>query len=142
MKTGRRKRIAPLLVLLLVLLLSQSVASANTGGFVWLGPTGTGGWNAFMQTILQQDYRLQMSNGNPYWNALMVPVASTGISSGMSSYMGMPAFGFCPVQGQCYMVLVQRPASFSSMAPVCPPPQAIVPGPVVPNQQGKPTSLW
>lgn len=141
METRQLKKRVPVMVLLVVFLLMQGVVAANSG-FLWLGPTGSGGWNAFMQTILHQDYRLQMSNGNPYWNALMVPVPSTGVNSGMSSYMGMPAFGFCPVSGQCYMVLVQRPASFSSMAPVCPPPQAVVPGPVVPNQQGKPTSLW
>lgn len=119
----------------------NAVASASAGGVVWLGASGNG-WNSFMQTILQQDYRLQMSNGNPYWNALMLPVAASGVNSGMTSYMGMPAFGFCPEPGQCYMVLVQRPLATSSMA-ACPPPAApVVTAPVVPNQQGKPTSLW
>ena len=107
---------------------------------VWLGPSGGGGWNSFMQVIMQQDYRLQMSNGNPYWNTLMLPVAESSISSGMTSYMGLPAFGFCPAPGQCYMVLVQRPLSSSSMA--CPPVLPVTPGTAAPNQQGKPTSLW
>ena len=107
---------------------------------VWLGPSGGGGWNSFMQVIMQQDYRLQMSNGNPYWNTLMLPVAESSISSGMTSYMGLPAFGFCPAPGQCYMVLVQRPLPSSSMA--CPPVLPVTPGTAAPNQQGKPTSLW
>ena len=107
---------------------------------VWMGPSGTGGWNGFMQVIMQQDYRLQMSNGNPYWNTLMLPVAESSLSSGTSSYMGMPAFGFCAAPGQCYMVLVQRPLSYSSMA--CPPVPPAAPGPNTPNQSGKPTSLW
>jgi len=89
---------------------------------------------------MQQDYRLQMNNGNPYWNTLMLPVAASSISSGMSSYMGLPAFGFCPVPGQCYMVLVQRPMASSSMA--CPPTLPAAPGQTGPNQQGKPNSLW
>lgn len=104
------------------------------------GPSGGGGWNSFMQVIMQQDYRLQMSNGNPYWNTLMLPVAESSISSGMTSYMGLPAFGFCPASGQCYMVLVQRPLPSSSMA--CPPVLPVTPGTAAPNQQGKPTSLW
>ncbi len=107
---------------------------------VWVGPSGGGGWNTFMQVILHQDYRMQMSNGNPYWNALMIPVAESSISSGMSSYMGMPAFGFCPVAGQCYMVLVQRPSLYSPM--VCPPMAPAVPGQNTSVPQGKPTSLW
>lgn len=120
----------------------NATAAAVAPGFVWLGPAGGGGWNGFMQTILQQDYRLQMTNGNPYWNALMVPVADTAVTSGMSSQMGLPAFGFCPVPGQCYMVLVQRPLPYSSMTTYIPPAQPAVPGPIVPNQSGKPTSLW
>lgn len=128
-------------LILLGMVSLTTVASASVGGVVWLGASGNG-WNSFMQTILQQDYRLQMSNGNPYWNALMLPVAASGVTPGMTSYMGMPAFGFCPEAGQCYMVLVQRPLPYSSMA-ACPPSAApVVPGPVVPNQQGKPTSLW
>ena len=130
-------------IVLLCLLGSVGVggtATANAGQTVWLGPSGGGGWNTFMQAIMHQDYRLQMSNGNPYWNTLMVPVAESSISSGMSSYMGLPAFGFCPVPGQCYMVLVQRPLSSSSMA--CPPVTPATPVQVTPNQQGKPTSLW
>ena len=118
-----------------------SGASAAAGGVVWMGASGSG-WGSFMQTILQQDYHLKMSNGTPYWNALMLPVAASGVSPGMTSYMGMPAFGFCPESGQCYMVLVQKPLPYSSMA-ACPPPAApVTPGSVVPNQQGKPTSLW
>lgn len=115
-------------------------AAAASGHAQWLGTSGGGGWNGFMQVIMQQDYRLQMSNGNPYWNALMLPVPESSISSGMSSYMGLPAFGFCPAPGQCYMVLVQRPLPYSSMA--CPPVIPAIPGPTAPNQQGKPTSLW
>jgi len=129
-------------IILVGLIGPSGIVAAAPSGFVWMGPTGTGGWNAFMQTILQQDYRLQMSNGNPYWNALMVPVSESGVTAGMSSHMGLPAFGFCPVPGQCYMVLVQRPLSYSSLATNCPPTQPAVLGPVVPNQQGKPTSLW
>ena len=118
-----------------------SGASAAAGGVVWMGASGSG-WGSFMQTILQQDYHLKMSNGTPYWNALMLPVAASGVSPGMTSYMGMPAFGFCPESGQCSMVLVQKPLPYSSMA-ACPPPAApVTPGSVVPNQQGKPTSLW
>ena len=118
-----------------------SGTSAAAGGVVWMGASGSG-WGSFMQTILQQDYHLKMSNGTPYWNALMLPVAASGVSPGMTSYMGMPAFGFCPESGQCYMVLVQKPLPYSSMA-ACPPPAApVTPGSVVPNQQGKPTSLW
>ena len=118
-----------------------SGVSAAAGGVVWMGASGSG-WGSFMQTILQQDYHLKMSNGTPYWNALMLPVAASGVSPGMTSYMGMPAFGFCPESGQCYMVLVQKPLPYSSMA-ACPPPAApVTPGSVVPNQQGKPTSLW
>jgi hypothetical protein len=115
-------------------------AAAASERSVWLGPSGGGGWNSFMQVIMQKDYRLQMSNGNPYWNTLMVPVAETSISSGMSSYMGLPSFGFCPVPGQCYMVLVQRPLPYSSMT--CPPVPPAMPGQAIPNQPGKPTSLW
>ena len=118
-----------------------SGVSAVAGGVVWMGASGSG-WGSFMQTILQQDYHLKMSNGTPYWNALMLPVAASGVSPGMTSYMGMPAFGFCPESGQCYMVLVQKPLPYSSRA-ACPPPAApVTPGSVVPNQQGKPTSLW
>ena len=142
MNRKRSKKIQILLVCLiltgLVSLNTNVAAAAN--GVVWLGASGNG-WNSFMQTILQQDYRLQMSNGNPYWNALMLPVAASGVAPGLTSYMGMPAFGFCPEAGQCYMVLVQRPLASSSMA-ACPPVTPVVPGPVVPNQQGKPTSLW
>ena len=119
--------------------ISSGVSAAT--GVVWMGASGSG-WGSFMQTILQQDYHLKMSNGTPYWNALMLPVAASGVSPGMTSYMGMPAFGFCPESGQCYMVLVQKPLPYSSMA-ACPPPAApVTPGSVVPNQQGKPTSLW
>ena len=132
---------AVILVFLVVLMGLHGSTSAYSGGGVWRGPAGGGAWNGFMQTILQKDYRLQMSNGNPYWNAMMVPVAESGVSTGMSSYMGMPAFGFCPEAGQCYMVLVQRPLPYSSMAS-CSPITPAVPGPIVPNQQGKPTSLW
>jgi len=123
-----------------IMVLGGNVAAASEQA-VWLGPSGGGGWNGFMQVIMQPDYRLQMTNGNPYWNTLMLPVAESSISSGMSSYMGLPAFGFCPAPGQCYMVLVQRPLpSSSSMA--CPPVLPTMPGQTAPNQQGKPTSLW
>ena len=114
--------------------------AAAAGHSVWLGPSDGGGWNNFLQVIMQQDYRLQMANGNPYWNTLMLPVAASSISSGMSSYMGLPAFGFCPVAGQCYMVLVQRPLTSPAMA--CPPTMPVAPGQTTPNQQGKPNSLW
>ena len=114
-----QKRSPKMHILLVCLILMgmfslNTVASASVSGVVWLGASGNG-WNSFMQTILQQDYRLQMSNGNPYWNALMLPVAASGVTPGMTSYMGMPAFGFCPESGQCYMLLVQRPLATSSM---------------------------
>lgn len=116
-----------------------AITAAAAENAVWLGPAGGGGWNSFLQVIMQQDYRLQMSNGSPYWNTLMMPVPESSVSSGMSSYMGLPAFGFCPAPGQCYMVLVQRPLPYASVA--CPALPAAVPG-AAPNQQGKPTSLW
>ena len=101
---------------------------------------GNNGWGGFMQRIMQADYRLQMSNGTPYWNTLMLPVDASAASSGMTSYMGMPAFGFCPVQGQCFMVLVQNPVNYGGAGANCP--QVIMPAQPAPNQQGKPTSLW
>ena len=125
------KRIQLLLacVILAGMIGMTSGVSAAAGGVVWMGASGSG-WGSFMQTILQQDYHL------------MLPVAASGVSPGMTSYMGMPAFGFCPESGQCYMVLVQKPLPYSSMA-ACPPPAApVAPGTVAPNQQGKPTSLW
>ena len=137
MKQQQRFWLAAGLVCLLTMFAWGGVAAASTGHTVWLGPSDGGGWNNFLQVIMQQDYRLQMSNGNPYWNTLMVPVAASSISSGMSSYMGLPAFGFCPVPGQCYMVLVQRPLASSAM--VCSP---VAPGTTTPNQPGKPNSLW
>lgn len=139
MRTKKMQVLLVCLILTGMISLNANVVNA-ANGVVWLGASGNG-WNSFMQTILQQDYRLQMSNGNPYWNALMLPVAASGVTPGLTSYMGMPAFGFCPEAGQCYMVLVQRPLASSSMTS-CPPVAPIVPGPVVPNQQGKPTSLW
>lgn len=136
----RIQRLIAYVILVAVIGISGSV-SAAAGGVVWLGASGNA-WGPFMQTLLQQDYRLQMSNGTPYWNALMLPVAASGVSPGMTSYMGMPAFGFCPETGQCFMVLVQRPLPYSSMA-ACPAPVApVAPGTVTPNQQGRPTSLW
>lgn len=93
-----------------------------------------------MQRIMQPDYRLQMSSGTPYWNTLMMPVDASAATSGMTSYMGMPAFGFCPVQGQCFMVMVQNPVNSSGAGANCPP--VIMPAQPAPNQQGKPTSLW
>lgn len=137
MKRQQSFRLAAGLVCLMVLLALGGTAAASTGHTVWLGPSDGGGWTSFLQVIMQQDYRLQMTNGNPYWNTLMVPVAASSISSGMSSYMGLPAFGFCPAPGQCYMILVQRPLASSPM--VCPP---VAPGPTAPNQPGKPNSLW
>lgn len=141
-----RKRSKKIQLILVCFLLAgmigiPSSVSAVSNGVAWLGASGSG-WNSFMQTILQQDYRLQMSNGNPYWNALMLPVAASGVAPGLTSYMGMPAFGFCPESGQCYMVLVQRSLPYSSLAGSLPPAAPAVSGPVVPNQQGKPTSLW
>lgn len=128
-------------VLISMLFVSVTGTAAAAPPNVWMGPTGSGGWGNFMQVIMQQDYRLQMSNGNPYWNTLMLPVEESSLSSGISSYMGMPAFGFCPTPGQCYMVMIQRPLASGTM--VCPPvPAASITGPGTPNQQGKPTSLW
>jgi hypothetical protein len=143
MTEKKLKRIQLLLVCIILagMIGITSGVSAATSGVVWMGASGSG-WGSFMQTILQQDYYLKMSNGTPYWNALMLPVAASGVSPGMTSYMGMPAFGFCPESGQCYMVLVQKPLPYSSMA-ACPPSAApVTPGSVIPNQQGKPTSLW
>ena len=119
--------------------LSFSVAAAATGAVVWTNSAGNAGWGGFMQKIMQPDYRLSMSNGSPYWNTLMLPVSESAATSGQSTYMGMPAFGFCPVAGQCYMVLVQPPAASSSFAN-CPP--VALPAQPVQNQQGKPNSLW
>ncbi len=139
-KLRRSQRLFAYVILAAVLGITGSV-SAAASGVVWLGASGSA-WGPFMQTLLHQDYRLQMSNGTPYWNALMLPVAASGVSQGMTSYMGMPAFGFCPEAGQCYMVLVQRPLPYSSMA-ACPAPSSpVAPGSVAPNQQGRPTSLW
>jgi len=130
------------LALVICLIGIMSVASvASAASAVWIGPSDNGGWNGFMQVIMQQDYRLQMSNGTPYWNTLMLPVSETAASAGMSSYMGLPAFGFCPVPGQCYMILVQRPLATNSMS-ACPAAPPAAPGQPTPNQQGKPNSLW
>lgn len=128
---------AVLLSLTTVMGLAGNTASASG---VWVGPSGGAGWQGFMQVIMQQDYRMQMSNGNPYWNTLMLPVSEATASAGMSTSSGQPAFGFCPLPGQCYMVLVQRPLASSSMA-TCPP-LPVVPGQTAPNQPGKPNSLW
>lgn len=140
MRRQQRLWLAAVLIGMMTVLAFGGTAAAATGHTVWLGPSDGGGWNSFLQVIMQQDYRLQMANGNPYWNTLMLPVAASSVSSGMSSYMGLPAFGFCPVAGQCYMVLVQRPMASSSMT--CPPVLPAVPGQTAPNQQGKPNSLW
>ena len=137
MKRQQRRWITFVLSCVIGLMAIGGTAAAATGHEVWVGPSGGGGWNGFMQVIMHQDYRLQMSNGNPYWNTLMLPVDASAISSGMSSYMGLPAFGFCPVAGQCYIILVQRPLPYSSMA--CPPVTPAAPGLTTP---GKPTSLW
>ena len=137
MKLGKLALMPVLLVSLIGFLGAAGTASAAPSA--WIGPAGGGGWNGFMQVIMQQDYRLQMSNGNPYWNTLMLPVSEAVAATGMS-VSGQPAFGFCPVPGQCYMVLVQRPLAGGSMAG-CPPPPA-TPGPTTPNQQDKPNSLW
>ena len=139
MNLSRKWRIGVTVICLLsVLSVAGPVAAARHA--VWQGPSDGGAWNSFMNVIMQQDYRLQMANGNPYWNALMVPVAASSVSSGMSSYMGLPAFGFCPAEGQCFMVLVQRPLPYASMG--CPPVAPVNPGQTNPNQQGKPNSLW
>jgi hypothetical protein len=141
MKQHHRRLTLILLAFMISFLAGSGVTvEAATGHAAWQGPSDGGGWNRFMQVIMHQDFQLKMSNGNPYWNTLMVPVASSSISSGMSSYMGLPAFGFCPVEGQCYMVLVQRPLPYESMA--CPPVAPAVPVQTGPSQQGKPTSLW
>lgn len=134
-------RISARLVLTICLVLSLGVSgtAAAAGAFAWAGSADSGGWNGFMQRIMQPDYRLQMSNGSPYWNTLMVPVSEIGATSGQTSYMGMPAFGFCPAAGQCYMVLVQSPAA-TGVSPACPP--APLPAQPSPNQPGKPNSLW
>ena len=97
MKRQQGLWITAVLVCMMTVLALAGTAAAATGHSVWLGPSDGGGWNNFLQVIMQQDYRLQMNNGNPYWNTLMLPVAASSISSGMSSYMGLPAFGFCPV---------------------------------------------
>ena len=128
-----------LLLTCMVLLLGISSAAASAGPMVWVHSADNSGWPGFLQRIMQPDYRLQMSNGAPYWNMLMLPVNESAASSGQSSYMGMPAFGFCPAPGQCYMVLVQSPANAGAQT-VCPPMPA--PAQSSPNQPGKPTSLW
>lgn len=138
----RQKKIswAILMICLVGMLGVTSAASASTGSVVWIGSGQNNGWGGFMQRIMQTDYRLQMSNGTPYWNTLMLPVDASAASSGMTSYMGMPAFGFCPVPGQCYMVLVQNPVNSSASAANCPP--VVMPVQPAPAQQGKPSSLW
>jgi len=118
----------------------SGVAAAANGSVAWIGAGANNGWGGFMQQINQTGYRLQMSNGTPYWNTLMLPVDASAASAGMSSYMGMPAFGFCPTAGQCFMVLVQSPATAGGSAANCPP--VSLPPQTTPNQQGKPTSLW
>ena len=118
----------------------SGVAAASSGSVVWIGSGQNSGWGGFMQRIMQPDYRLQMSSGTPYWNTLMMPVDASAATSGMTSYMGMPAFGFCPVQGQCFMVMVQNPVNYGGAGANCSP--VIMPAQPAPNQQGKPTSLW
>jgi len=119
---------------------SIAAAAAAPGSGVWIGSGGNNGWGGFMQRIMQPDYRLQMSNGTPYWNTLMLPVNESAATTGMSSYMGMPAFGFCAAPGQCYMVLVQNPVSSGGSGNYCVP--VPLPAQPAPNQQDKPTSLW
>ena len=135
------KKMIPVLLLIFLagLLNFSGIAAAATGPMVWTGSAGNNGWGGFMQRIMHPDYRLQMSNGTPYWNTLMLPVSESAVSSGMTSYMGMPAFGFCPVAGQCYVVLVQNPSASGSAAN-CPP--APLPAQPAPNQPDKPNSLW
>ena len=123
----------------LALLLSFSAVSAAAGPVIWVPSADNSGWGGFMQKIMKTDYRMQMSNGSPYWNTLMLPVNESAVTAGQSSYMGMPAFGFCPVAGQCYMVLVQSPAAAGTSAN-CPP--APLPVQPAPNQPDKPNSLW
>ena len=135
-----QKRWARLVLLTgMVFLLSFSGVSAAAGSAIWVHSADNSGWSGFMQRIMQADYRMQMSSGAPYWSTLMLPVDESAATSGQSSYMGMPAFGFCPVPGQCYMVLVQSPMGSGTSAN-CPP--APIPAQPLPNQQGKPNSLW
>lgn len=126
---------------LLSLVAFGMTAEAAPGQFVWLGPSDSGGWSSFMQIVMQPEYRMQMSNGTPFWNAMLIPISAGSASTGMPS-IGAPAFGFCPAPGECYAVMVQRPFSTNSPsgAPVCPPTGVTPPSGA--NPGNKPTSLW
>ena len=130
-----------LLLCLVSLLAFGSSVDAAPNQFVWLGPSDNLGWTGFMQILIQPEYRMQMTNGTPFWSAVLIPMSEGAASTGMPR-VGAPAFGFCPEYGQCYAVLIQRPLSVNNPAavPVCPP--SNVPPPSGTQPGNKPNSLW
>lgn len=140
MKRSKVRNILLAVCLVSVMALGAT-ADAAPSQFIWIGPSDSGGWNGFMQVITQPEYRMQMTNGTPFWSAMLIPMSSGAVSTGMPS-VGAPAFGFCPEPGQCYAVLIQRPlaANAPGAAPVCPPSNVPPPSGTAPGN--KPNSLW
>lgn len=136
------------LLLLVCILLGAFIMAGATAlaappsGVAWFGSGGTSdasNWGSFLQLMTQPEYRVSGANGNPYWNAFLVPVTDPSSANiyGGAINGGVPTFGFCPVPSQCYMVFIQRAPSSSSGSCYVPPPAQ--------NSQdktGKPNSLW